>query len=351
MLTTTVKALMTYVCPSAARRKNRRDKVTIIGAGSVGVALAYTLLTQKKTSELVLIDKSEEQLQGEHMDMIQGAMFMESPRITSTTDYHKTVDSCVVIITVGAVMQEDENEMDAAKRNAEILKEIVPAIVKESPEAVVVVMTQPVDICSYIVWKLSKFPAHRVIGSGTCLQSANFKSLIAERLGVSPSAVQACIIGEPGQKSIPVWSGVTICGVRLKDINADIGTDEDPEDWNYIHKEIVKNSNCIKSIKGHEALSMAQAMAKITSAILEDTRECMPVSTHIRGCRHKDSDAGDRKDVYLSLPCILSSCGVSYIVRQQLTEKEKNLLQKSADKMNEIQSGLDLTLSEMYANK
>ncbi|GJQ68680.1 hypothetical protein Trydic_g17220 [Trypoxylus dichotomus] len=199
-MTTTVKALMTHVAPCGQSSKKCTNKVSVVGAGSVGTAIAFALLAQNITSELVLIDKNEMLGRGEMLDIQHATMYLNSPLISSSTDYASSADSKICIITAGATVIGDNREL-TARQNTEIFKEIVPELVKYSPNSILVICSQPVDIMTYVAWKLSSFPPYRVIGSGTILESARLRYLIAQRLEVEASSCQAFVIGEHGRKS------------------------------------------------------------------------------------------------------------------------------------------------------
>ncbi|KAF2896296.1 hypothetical protein ILUMI_09881 [Ignelater luminosus] len=335
MFTTTVKALMTHVSPTLDISAKCRNKITVIGAGTVGTAIAFCLLAQKVTDELVLIDQNEELARGEMLDMQHATMYLDSPNITSSTNYEDSKNSRICIITAGT--GPERNKIALVTRNTEIFKAVIPQVVTYSPNSILLIVTNPVDILTYVAWKLSDFPPHRVIGSGTILESARFRYLLAQKLGVSTSSLHAFVIGEQGGNSIPVWSGVSVSGVRLRDINRDLGTEHDPEDWTDIHRQVVESESEIERLKSCGSWGIALSVARVVKAILCDTKECFPISTHIKGCRH-----GVDKDVFLSLPCVLGCQGVCYIVRQNLNNKEKELLQQCANEMNELQKKLML---------
>ncbi|TMW41439.1 hypothetical protein DOY81_013481 [Sarcophaga bullata] len=190
-------------------------------------------------------------------------------------------------------------------------------------------VSNPVDIMTYVAWKLSGLPKNRVIGSGTNLDSSRFRFLMSQRLGVAPTSCHGWIIGEHGDSSVPVWSGVNIAGVRLRELNPNIGSSEDPEKWNEVHKQVVDSA-----YEGYTSWAIGLSTAALTSAILRNTSAIVAVSTSVMG------EHGIDKDVFLSLPCVLNSNGVTHIVKQILTQTEIDQLQKSANIMSEVQAGL-----------
>ncbi|XP_067012117.1 L-lactate dehydrogenase [Anabrus simplex] len=311
------------------------SKVSIVGVGQVGMACAFALLTQKVCSELALVDNVEDRLLGETMDLQHGSTFLRNSKISCSTDYAVTTKSKLCIVTAGVRQKPDESRLDLVQRNTDVFKNIIPQLIKYSPETVLLIVSNPVDILTYVAWKLSGLPRNRVIGSGTTLDSSRFRVFISERLKVAPSSVHGWIIGEHGDSSVPVWSGVNVAGVRLRDLNPNIGTENDPENWKEIHQQVVNSAYEVIKLKGYTSWAIGLSVANIAQAILGNSLSVMPVSTYIKGCKH-----GMDKEVFLSLPCVLGENGVTHIIKQPLTEEEKAQLHRSANMMYEIQSGL-----------
>ena len=150
--------------------------------------------------------------------------------------------SKLCIVTAGARQREGESRLNLVQRNTDILKGMIPKLVQHSPDTTLLIVSNPVDLLTYVAWKLSGLPKERVIGSGTNLDSARFRFLLSERFNVAPSSAHGWIIGEHGDSSVPVWSGVNVAGVRLRDINPNAGTEKDTEDWGQIHTQVVQRS-------------------------------------------------------------------------------------------------------------
>lgn len=155
-------------------------------------------------------------------------------------DYSVSANSKLIIITAGARQQKGETRLSLVQRNVNIMKSIIPALVHHSPDCKMIIVSNPVDILTYVVWKLSGLPATRVIGSGCNLDSARFRYLIGEKLGVHPISCHAWIIGEHGDSSVPLWSGVNVAGVALKTLDPKLGTDSDTDQWKNIHRQVVE---------------------------------------------------------------------------------------------------------------
>lgn len=249
-------------------------------------------------------------------------------------DFAATAGSRLCVVTAGARQREGESRLDLVQRNTDILKGIIPKLVEHSPDTILLVVSNPVDILTYVAWKLSGLPKNRVIGSGTNLDSSRFRFLMSTRLGVAPTSCHGWIIGEHGDTSVPVWSGVNVAGVRLREVNPLVGTEEDPEKWCDLHKEVVNSAYEVIKLKGYTSWAIGLSVASLASAILRNTYNVHAVSTLVKG------EHGIDKEVYLSLPCVLGSNGVSHIVKQILTDEETQQLQKSAEVMHKVQEGL-----------
>nr|CAD7196167.1 unnamed protein product [Timema douglasi] len=286
---------------------------------------------QQICTELALVDVDEKRLAGETMDLQHGATFVKA-KITCSTNYEVTRNSKLCIVTAGVRQQEGETRMNLVQRNVGVFKQIVPQLAAYSPDSVLLIVSNPVDVLTYVAWKLSNFPQHRVIGSGTTLDSSRFRVFISERLNVHPSSVHGWIIGEHGDTSVPVWSGVNVSGVRLRDLDPNIGSYEDPDCFGSIHKQVIESAYHLIQLKGYTSWAVALSVSAIAGAILKNTMEVMPVTTYIKGCRH-----GVDKEVFLSLPCVLGENGVQYIVKQPLNEEEKRALHRSAETLHDLQ--------------
>uniref|UniRef100_A0A1L8EGB0 L-lactate dehydrogenase n=1 Tax=Haematobia irritans TaxID=7368 RepID=A0A1L8EGB0_HAEIR len=316
------------VLPSAG------NKVSIVGIGQVGMACAFSILAQNISSEICLMDVCKEKLMGEMMDLQHGSNFLKNPKITASTDFAASANSRLCIVTAGVRQKEGESRLSLVQRNTDILKNIIPKLVENSPDTILLMVSNPVDIMTYVAWKLSGLPKNRVIGSGTNLDSSRFRFLMSQRLDVAPTSCHGWIIGEHGDSSVPVWSGVNIAGVRLRELNPNIGSTEDPEKWNEVHKQVVDSAYEVIKLKGYTSWAIGLSTASLASSILRNTSSVVAVSTSVKG------EHGIDKDVFLSLPCVLNANGVTHVIKQILTNTEIEQLQKSANIMAEVQAGL-----------
>ncbi|KAG5333749.1 LDH dehydrogenase, partial [Acromyrmex heyeri] len=256
-----------------------RNKITVVGVGQVGMACAFSILTNHVSSEVILIDVMVDKLKGEMLDLQHGSAFMKNAKISASTDYAVSANSSLCIVTAGARQREGETRLNLVQRNTDIFKGIIPQLVKYSPNTILLIVSNPVDILTYVAWKLSGLPKNRVIGSGTNLDSARFRFLLSQKLNVAPTSCHGWIIGEHGDTSVPVWSGVNVAGVRLRDLNKYVGTDKDEEHWNELHKQVIQSAYEVIKLKGYTSWAIGLSVSQLASAILRNSNQVHAVST------------------------------------------------------------------------
>uniref|UniRef100_A0A8C1V8H0 L-lactate dehydrogenase n=1 Tax=Cyprinus carpio TaxID=7962 RepID=A0A8C1V8H0_CYPCA len=311
------------------------NKVTVVGVGMVGMAAAISILLKDLTDELALVDVMEDKLKGEAMDLQHGSLFLKTHKIVADKDYSVTANSKVVVVTAGARQQEGESRLNLVQRNVNIFKFIIPNIIKYSPNCILLVVSNPVDILTYVAWKLSGLPRNRVIGSGTNLDSARFRHLMGEKLGIHPSSCHGWVIGEHGDSSVPVWSGVNVAGVSLQGLNPDMGTDKDKEDWKSVHKMVVDSAYEVIKLKGYTSWAIGMSAADLCESILKNLLTDL-INPSWSGMH------GVNEEVFLSVPCILGNSGLTDVVHMTLKSDEEKQLVKSAETLWGVQK--DLTL-------
>lgn len=310
------------------------SKVSIIGTGSVGMACAISIITKGLTDELALVDSNEEKMKGETMDLQHGSVFVKMPNIVCSKDFHVTANSELVVITAGARQEKGETRLNLVQRNVAIFKVMIASIIKHSPRCKLIIVSNPVDILTYVAWKLSGFPKNRIIGSGCNLDTARFRYMLGERLGIHSESCHGWVLGEHGDSSVPVWSGVNIAGVPLKELNSAIGTSKDPEQWGNVHKEVIASAYNIIRMKGYTSWAIGLSVADIAESILKNLRKTHPVSTKIKGLY------GIKEEVFLSVPCILGENGISDIIKVKLSPTEEAQMVKSAETLWKIQKDI-----------
>ncbi|CAO2632642.1 L-lactate dehydrogenase A chain [Lemmus lemmus] len=301
-----------------------QNKITVVGVGAVGMACAISILMKDLADELALVDVMEDKLKGEMMDLQHGSLFLKTPKIVSGKDYSVTANSKLVIITAGARQQEGESRLNLVQRNVNIF----------NPNCKLLIVSNPVDILTYVAWKISGFPKNRVIGSGCNLDSARFRYLMGERLGVHPLSCHGWVLGEHGDSSVPVWSGVNVAGVSLKNLNPELGSDADKEQWKEVHKQVVDSAYEVIKLKGYTSWAIGLSVADLAESIMKNLRRVHPISTMIKGLY------GIKDEVFLSVPCVLGQNGISDVVKVTLTSEEEARLKKSADTLWGIQKEL-----------
>ncbi|XP_055472048.1 L-lactate dehydrogenase A-like 6A isoform X1 [Psammomys obesus] len=310
------------------------SKVSIIGTGSVGMTCAISIIAKGLVDELALVDSNEEKMKGETMDLQHGTVFMNMPKIVCSKDFLVTANSKVVVVTAGARQAKDETRLNLVQRNVSIFKVMIADIIKHSPRCKMIIVTNPVDILTYVAWKLSGFPENRVIGSGCNIDTARFRYMLGQKLGIHAESCNGWVLGEHGDSSVPIWSGVNIAGMPLKDVNSAIGTNSDPEQWGDIHKDVIASAYRIIKMKGYTSWAIGLSVADITESILKNLRKTHPVSTKIKGLY------GIQEDVFLSVPCILGESGISDIIKVKLNTVEEAQIRKSADTLWKIQKDI-----------
>lgn len=311
-------------------------KVTVVGTGQVGMAAAFAMMTQGVVSELALVDMVENKLKGEMMDLQHGQAFLRTVKVVASTDYAVSKGSKICVVTAGARQNEGESRLSLVQRNVEIFKRIIPNLVKHSPDTILVIVSNPVDVLTYVAWKLSGLPRNRVIGSGTMLDSSRFRFQISERLNIAPQSCHGYIIGEHGDSSVAVWSSVNVAGTRLRDISPNIGEASDPENWEQVHKDVINSAYEIIKLKGYTSWAIGIMVSTLCNAILKNQRLIYTLSTLVKGYH------GIEDDVFLSLPVVVGESGITSIFNQILSDDERQKVLASAKTLHEVIGGIKL---------
>jgi L-lactate dehydrogenase len=297
----------------------KKTRVVIIGVGAVGSTTAYTLLLRKRMDELVLIDANHAKAVGDALDMNHGLPFIGKADVWAGT-YEDCRDADIIIITAGAAQKPGESRIDLLKRNVSIFESITSEVLKYNSTGILLIASNPVDVMSYFTLKKCNWPANRVIGSGTLLDSARFRYLISEKLQIDSRSVHAHIIGEHGDSEVPLWSLANVAGSPIN------FTDADKED---VFTNTRDAAYQIINSKGATYYAIALALDRICTAILRNEGAVLNVSTLL-------SNYHGVSDVYLGVPCIVDRSGIREILKIDITAEEKLLLHKSADKLKEI---------------
>ncbi|KAL9177914.1 hypothetical protein ABFS82_01G091400 [Erythranthe guttata] len=315
----------------------RPTKITVVGVGNVGMAIAQTILTQDLADEITLVDAIENKLRGEVLDLQHAAAFLPRTKIHASVDYADTADSDLCIVTAGARQNPGESRLNLLQRNVALFRHIVPPLAKYSPESIILVVSNPVDVLTYVAWKLSGFPANRVIGSGTNLDSSRFRFLIADHLDVNAQDVQAYIVGEHGDSSVALWSSISVGGVPILSFLKRQQIPYEKETLESIHKEVVQSAYEVIRLKGYTSWAIGYSVASLARSLLRDQRRIHPVSVLAKGLYEIDGG-----DVFLSLPAQIGLGGVLGVANVHLNDEEAQKLRDSANTILEVQSQLGL---------
>ncbi len=305
------------------------QKCAIIGCGFVGASTAFALMQSGLFSEMVLIDINRKKAEGEAMDLMHGLPFL-SPMQIYAGDYSDLRDAALIIITAGAGQKPGETRTDLVHRNAEIFASIIDQIVRYTRDAILLVVTNPVDVLTYITLKRSGYPQSRVIGSGTVLDTARLKHLVGRHLGVDSRNVHTFIIGEHGDSELPVWSSANVSGIDLDhfcDICATCGAHTSA--LQPLFEEVRDSAYHIIEAKGATYYAVALAVTRIAASIVRDEDSVLPVSTLADG--HYGLS-----DVCLGLPAIVGRDGVREVLEIPLSTEEASNLQASAEKLKAL---------------
>eukprot|EP00271_Cylindrocystis_brebissonii_P010278 TRINITY_DN26426_c0_g1_i1.p1 TRINITY_DN26426_c0_g1~~TRINITY_DN26426_c0_g1_i1.p1 ORF type:complete len:473 (+),score=69.32 TRINITY_DN26426_c0_g1_i1:254-1672(+) len=329
-------------------KKRGGSKVTVVGVGALGVACAQAVGAQSLCDELVLLnpDGDERELRRQVLDLQLGAAFSSPLNVIGATDYRSSQGSDLCLLCGGLPAVEGEDRASLIERNVVLLKEVVPALVSHSPSAVFLLVQSnaEVDVLTHAASKLSGLPAHRILGTGTNLDSFRLRLAVAEMVDVNVQAVQAYLIGEQGPASIPVWSSVSVGGVPLAPYLLTIGMKLDVKELKKLHTRVVAEGQELMSpgvgasfnTTSTSCFALAQSAAAIVKSILKDERQILSCST-LAYERH-----GSKHAVFLSLPCVLGKAGVEGAVEQPLAHLEATEFRKSAAALDALMKTLSL---------
>lgn len=314
-----------------------RRKITIIGAGSVGATIAYTLSQNSVASEIVLIDVNKQKAEGEVMDIAQGTCFRDPIDITAG-DYEDAKDSYIVIITSGIARKPGQTRIELTQTNVDILKEITPEIVKAAPKALYIIVSNPVDVMTYVFTKISGLPERQVVGSGTSLDSARLRCGLSEYLEVAQKNIHAYVFGEHGDTSFIPWSCVRVSGVPLQtymDFLRKSGKEIGDLDKDGMLEYVQKSGGKIIANKGATFYAIALTVNRLCKFLTAASDSITTVSSLMHG------EYGI-EDVCLSTQTLIGPDGVKGKVPMPMTEEEIASLKRSADALKAVIAELEL---------
>lgn len=303
-------------------------KAAVIGCGNVGASIAFALMQRALFSELVLIDSNVPKAEGEAMDLSHGLPYTASMDIYAGT-YAQISDCALIVVTAGANQKPGETRLDLIHKNLSILRAVLGEITATAFEGILLIVSNPVDILTYEAQRISGYPAWRVIGSGTVLDTARLKYELSRRLSVDSRNVHAFIIGEHGDSELPVFSGANISGIDLDQFFKMRGQFAYQGILDEIFEEVRTSAYAIIERKGATYYGIAMAAARIAQCIVRDERAVLPVSVVLRG-------AYGLSGLALSIPAILGKDGVESILEIPLSKEERTMLSASADALKRV---------------
>ncbi|EPY02236.1 L-lactate dehydrogenase [Magnetospirillum fulvum] len=309
-------------------------KVGIVGAGAVGSTAAYALVLQGTASDIVLVDLNTKLAEAQAQDIQHATPFAWSSRVRAG-GYADLAGSEVVVLAAGAAQRPGDSRLDLLERNATVFRQIVPAVLDNAPDAVLLVASNPVDVVTDIVARLSGLPAGRVFGSGTILDSARFRALLAEHLGISPTSVHAYVLGEHGDSEVLWWSGATAGGIPVAEVADQLGRPLDDAARATIDESVRRAAYRIIDGKGATWFGIGAGLSRIIRAINKDERLLLSVSAltpEIEGIA----------DVTLSLPRIVGAGGVLETLNPAFSDEERAALRRSALVLREAADSVKL---------
>lgn len=289
-----------------------KNKVVIIGCGNVGMSYAYALLNQKtRVNELALIDLDEKRIEGEVMDLNHCLPFAPTPMTIKKGSYEDCSDATIVMIAAGANQNPGETRMDLINKNSKIFKEIVTKVMENGFNGIFLIATNPLDVMTYVTWKYSGLPHHKIIGSGTILDTARLRYMISEKLNISTRNIHAYVIGEHGDSEFVPWSSAQVVTQDIKDFISE-------EELNQISEKVRNAAYEIINRKGATYYGIGMCLVRITNAILSDENSIITVSSYDK-----------TNDIFVGGATIINKNGCKERMYIKLNEEETKKLEKS----------------------
>ena len=306
----------------------KKGKVVLVGTGFVGMSMAYSILNKGGVNELILIDIDKEKTIGEQMDLSHGLSFAPQKMEIKVGDYDDCKDAQVVVITAGAAQKPGQTRLELSEINTKIIKQITKDIMSSGFNGVIVVASNPVDLMTYVVAKVSGLPKNQVIGSGTVLDTARLRYIISEELNVSSKNVHAYIMGEHGDSSFVPWEHAYVGCKKIKEVIKE--KDYSMIKLEEIHQNVINAAYEIINRKKATYYGIGIALSKIVKAILDDDNSIITVSTYLKDEQYKQDD------IYIGVPAIVNSNGVREILEIELNEEEQEKLNNSCKIIKEM---------------
>lgn len=301
------------------------NKVIVIGTGFVGSSYAYALAIQAIADEIVLIDVNDKKAEGEVMDLNHGLIFYDSPVKIWKGDFSDCKDADIVCLTAGISQEMEEDRLTGIEKNTEIAKNIVHHVLESGFDGIFLIASNPVDIVTYAVWKHSNFPTHKVIGSGTILDTARFQYKLGEYFKVDPRSIIGYVVGEHGDSQVAAISSVSVGGRPVSKMIEE-NEEYDFEDLEKIARHVRDVADIVVDYKNATYYGIGASLARLTKAILKDENTILPVSAYLNG--HYGHE-----DIYIGVPAIINRQGMREIIEIELNNDEKVKFNESVQLM------------------
>ena len=317
----------------------KKGKVVLVGTGFVGMSMAYSMLNRGGINELVLIDIDKDKTIGEEMDLSHGLPFAPQKMVIKAGDYDECKDAQVVVITAGIAQKPGQTRLELAETNTKIMKSITKSIMASGFNGVIIVASNPVDLMTYVVSKVSGLPKNQVFGSGTVLDTARLRYLMSDYLKVSSKNIHAYIMGEHGDSSFVPWEHAYVGCKKIKDVMND--NNHPMEDLEKIHKDVINAAYEIINKKKATYYGIGMSLNRLVKAVLDDENSILTVSTYL-----KDGQYG-QDDIYIGVPAIINSNGIRELVDLELNEEEQAKLDNSCRIIKEMrENSIDRIINE-----
>lgn len=309
-------------------------KIAVVGAGAVGASAAYAMMISGTASEIVLVDVNHRKAEGEAMDLMHGAPFVRPVTVTAG-EYADCAGSDLVVITAGAAQRPGETRLELVKRNTDIFGSIIPQITQAAPDAILLVVANPVDILTYVTMKISGLGPRRVLGSGTVLDTARLRALVGQHLQIDARSVHGYVIGEHGDSEVLLWSQVSVAGLPLAEFARQRGVQYDDSVRATIDYGVRRAAYEIIERKGATYYAIGLGVRNVVEAILRDHNTILPVSTLMTGQFGIDN-------ICLSLPSVVDRNGVEVVLEPDMDTEELALFKRSAEVLQEVARSVGL---------
>ena len=317
----------------------KKGKVVLVGTGFVGMSMAYSMLNRGGINELVLIDIDKDKTIGEEMDLSHGLPFAPQKMVIKAGDYDECKDAQVVVITAGIAQKPGQTRLELAETNTKIMKSITKSIMASGFNGVIIVASNPVDLMTYVVSKVSGLPKNQVFGSGTVLDTARLRYLMSDYLKVSSKNIHAYIMGEHGDSSFVPWEHAYVGCKKIKDVMED--NNHPMEDLEKIHKDVINAAYEIINKKKATYYGIGMSLNRLVRAVLDNENSILTVSTYL-----KDGQYG-QDDIYIGVPAIINSNGIRELVDLELNEEELAKLDNSCRIIKEMrENSIDKIINE-----